>query len=246
MELITLTAFLDVCAKALAVIPGLQAIWPSLSRSTRSRARDPITPDWLIANSRILIIDDEIPMVAEDLRAMGFRIDHRSDLDSQGSQLVESGDFDLVLLDFGGVGIRYGQDEGLSALVHIKRINPSVIVVAYTSKALTARHSDFYVLADHTLAKDAGINETRERIIEGLQKAFDATHQWKSMLAKTGVVAESPKDRAWRKMLDSSSRSAAASKQFRSSVLSKATSAPMKSMLSKTVNRLLDLHSGTL
>lgn len=136
----------------------------------------------LIHRCRILVIDDQRPALIDDLTRSGFSVDYDPSGDDMGN--VEKHLFDLILLDFGGVGEKYGKDQGLSLLRHIKRINPSQFVLAYTSKSLLPHQSsDFYRLTDATLLKDAGIQESFEKIEESLRQAVRVDRMWSATLA---------------------------------------------------------------
>jgi hypothetical protein len=106
-----------------------------------------------------------------------------------------------VLLDFGQVGEAVGKEQGLSILRHIKRVNPAIVVLAYTSKALSSEHADFYRLADGTLPKDAGIADSLRRIEDALQKAHSVENLWLGVLALSGVQPGSETDREWQNLL---------------------------------------------
>src|SRR5215471_12154911 len=114
----------------------------------------------------------------QDLKSAGFAVDHVKDIDTSNMNIVENQRYDLILLDFGRVGGAFGSDEGLSLLRHIKRVNPSAVVIANTSTALKAEHADFYRLTDGVLAKDAGIQESLERLEAGLKKAHSIPNIW--------------------------------------------------------------------
>jgi len=148
----------------------------------------------LVRRSRILIIDDERPDLVDDLSAAHFSVDHVDDITPENMGTIERPLYDLVLLDFGGVGTQFGNDHGLSLLKHLKRVNPAIVVLTYTSKALETKHADFYRLADGVLAKDAGIQESLERIEDGLRKAHSLDNVWNGLLSITGVEAGSSKD----------------------------------------------------
>lgn len=65
----------------------------------------------LIRTSRILIIDDEKPQLIDDLQGQGFAID----FDETGKKILdkaEKGFYDLLLLDFAGVGTHLGGERG--------------------------------------------------------------------------------------------------------------------------------------
>lgn len=148
----------------------------------------------LLRKGRILIIDDEEPAFLADLRRARFSADHLSDVDQNNMDVLDRPTYDLMLLDFGNVGRHFGNDQGLSLLRHIKRVNPSVIVFAYTSKALKIEHADFYRLTDGSLAKDAGIQESLQKIEEGLRKAFSIANVWSGLLAVCDIKPGSADD----------------------------------------------------
>ena len=148
----------------------------------------------LLRRSRILVIDDEPPDLLKDLKAARFSVEHVVDINNSNMDMIDRPFFDLILLDFGNVGTTFGNDHGLSLLKHIKRVNPAVIVFAYTSKALRTEHADFYRLADGVLAKDAGIAESMEKIEDGLRKAHSLTNIWCGLLAVCDIAPGSKED----------------------------------------------------
>jgi DNA-binding response OmpR family regulator len=148
----------------------------------------------IINRGRILIIDDERPDLIEDLEKARFSVNYVEDITKQNLNLIDQSTFDLIILDFGNVGKSFGADEGLSLLKHIKRVNPSTVVYAYTSKALGTKHADFYVLTDGYLQKDAGIGESTEKIEEGLRKAMSIENLWTGMLNIANIKPGSKED----------------------------------------------------
>lgn len=156
----------------------------------------------LIRRSRILVVDDERPALIDDLQASNFAVDYLSDIrPGDLSAKFDGGLYDLVLLDFGQVGQSIGKEQGLSILKHMKRVNPAVVVLAYTSKALGTDHADFYRLADGVLAKDGGIADSMQKIEEALQKARSVDNLWLGVLAISGVDPGSVSDKEWQDLL---------------------------------------------
>ena len=101
------------------------------------------------------------------------------------------------MLDFGNVGKSFGADEGLSLLRHIKRVNPAIVVLSYTSRALSTVHADFYRHTDGVLAKDAGIAESLEKIEEGLKKAHSIDNVWLGLITLAGINPGSEEDKRY-------------------------------------------------
>lgn len=156
----------------------------------------------LVRRSRILVVDDERPDLIDDLHGSFFSVDYAPDIKADDlSKKLDARLYDLVLLDFGQVGEAIGKEQGLSILRHIKRVNPAMVVLAYTSKALPTEHADFYRLADGVLPKDAGIADSMKRIEEALQKAHSVQNMWKGVLALAGVASGSPTDEEWQDLL---------------------------------------------
>jgi len=156
--------------------------------------------DELVRRSRILIIDDERPDLIDDLKAAHFSVDHVPDIGPDKIDLIERSLYDLILLDFGDVGAAFGQDHGLSLLRHIKRVNPAIVVLSYTSKALETKHADFYRQTDGVLAKDAGIQESLEKIEDALRKAHSIENVWTGLLALCDVRPGSAEDLEWQNL----------------------------------------------
>ncbi len=144
---------------------------------------------------RILIIDDEKPdTLLNPLMSNGFSVDHYIDITPENLYVVEEPRYDLILLDYGNVGLQIGSDEGFSILEHIKRVNAYTVVYAYTSRSLNARQSEFYTKADGTLPKDAGIAETIQILEEGLKKSLSIDNCWSSFLKSQNIDEKSDRD----------------------------------------------------
>jgi DNA-binding NarL/FixJ family response regulator len=158
--------------------------------------------DELVRRSRILVIDDERPDLIDDLKASHFAVDYVPDVRPEHlASQFDGGPYDLVLLDFGQVGQSIGKEQGLSILRHMKRVNPAVVVLAYTSKALGTEHAEFYRLADGVLPKDAGIADSMRRIEEALQTAHSVDNLWRAVLSMSGVRRGSDTDKEWQDLL---------------------------------------------
>jgi DNA-binding NarL/FixJ family response regulator len=156
-------------------VPGFASISPQISR------------DGLKRKCRILFVDDEVVDLIDDLRREGFSVDH----DMRGDDIsnIEKGCFDLVVLDYRGVGKKYGNNDGLSLLKAIRRVNPAIFVLAYTSANLPpAVSADFYKSVDGTLGKDEGVADSIIRIEEALRASLDPARLWGGVLASLAIT----------------------------------------------------------
>ncbi len=176
-------------------------MWPFSRKLTIDSLAATLPREELIRRSRILVVDDERPDLIDDLQQAHFSVDYVTDITKDNLDRVEQPLYDLVLLDFGNVGGSFGSDQGLSLLRHIKRVNPAVVVLAYTSKAIASEQADFYRLANGVLAKDAGIGESTERIEEGLRQAHSVSNLWHGVLALSEIKAGSRQDLEWQDLL---------------------------------------------
>ncbi|MGB3087490.1 MAG: hypothetical protein WBC53_07175, partial [Phycisphaerae bacterium] len=94
--------------------------------------------------TRIVVIDDEKEAFPLDvLASQGYAIDHWGDV--KDLQKLETGFYDIIILDIGGVGQELDADnEGLGVLRHIKKVNPSQIVGLHRSAADPCRRIPKY------------------------------------------------------------------------------------------------------
>src|ERR1039457_2425323 len=165
-------------------------MWPNLQSKKLSDYNPHLSRQELIRRSRILGIDEEKPKLIDDLRADGFSVDY--DLTGDDTTKIEKSLYDLIILDFGKVGEKYGKDEGLSLLKHIKRENPAPFILAYTSRSLPPAQAEFYRLTNGTLIKDAGIQESFSKIEDSLRQALNIERVWAAVLQ---LAIKNPEDK---------------------------------------------------
>ena len=176
-------------------------MWPFTKTTSIREIKTTIPRDELVRNSRILIVDDEEPALKVDLEKEGFAVHWCADVDPALLRQIERMNYDLILLDFSGVGTSLGNQEGLDILKHVKRVAPAVMILSYTSKALKSKHADFYRLTDGVLPKDAGIADSLEKIESALRAARSAENLWKALLNRLGADPTSPEAEALQKRI---------------------------------------------
>ncbi|MRT20305.1 response regulator [Comamonas sp. CAH-2] len=126
----------------------------------------------IIRKSRILFIDDDDDITLIDfLRSQGFSIDH----DKNGNDLnkYDSGLYDLIILDYYGVGTNLGDKHGLELMRYLSRNRNPARIIAYTSRSLSASEADFFKLSHAVLIKDLGLADSMEVIESELNLCFD-------------------------------------------------------------------------
>jgi DNA-binding NarL/FixJ family response regulator len=144
----------------------------------------------ILRRGRIAVLDDEPPEMLQDLRDQGLSVDHlASTADPRFNRLAEAF-YDLLLLDYGGIGGKFGEDEGLDVLKYLKRVNPGFRVVAFTARTFDASKGDFFRLCDGIIKKDAGIRETLEQVEFHLGTVLTPAHQFQALTSALGATAD--------------------------------------------------------
>lgn len=141
----------------------------------------------LIQNGRIVVIDDENPLIIEDLQKTGFAVDHDKVGDDLGKYDAQI--YDVAIIDFHGVGKRLGDNHGLDLLKHIRRVSPRTRLIAYTSRSLNASESEFFRLSHVVLPKDMGLTDSIALIENQLRLAFTKEHLFESLTSKLNMTS---------------------------------------------------------
>jgi len=101
--------------------------------------------------AKIVVIDDEDSFPVALFRAEGYSIDKWEKVLDYGK--LESGYYDIIVLDIKGVAQHISSDDGLGVLESIKRNNPSQIIIAYSQHSFDLSKANFWELADEKIAK---------------------------------------------------------------------------------------------
>ena len=135
----------------------------------------------LIQRGRIAVLDDETPEMLKDLRDNGLSVDHLVSTEDPNFARLQTAFYDLLLLDYGGIGGRFGKDEGLDVLRFLKRVNPALRILAFTARTFDASKADFFRLCDGVVSKDAGIRETLETLEFHLGHVLTPSYQFEAL-----------------------------------------------------------------
>src|SRR6202051_2864327 len=98
-------------------------MWPFRKTASIAGMTDSLARSEVVRRGRIAVLDDEIPEMLQDLRGHGLSIDHLTSTDHAQFHHLADAFYDLLLLDYGGIGLRFGKDEGLDVLRYLKRVN---------------------------------------------------------------------------------------------------------------------------
>lgn len=105
---------------------------------------------------------------------------------------LESGYFDVILLDIQGVGTQESKEQGLGILRHLKRVAPAQIIVAYSNAAYELKYREFFDLADATLDKQSDYVDFKQTIDKMLEKRFSLNHYVDQIVALAATQASPP------------------------------------------------------
>lgn len=120
--------------------------------------------------ARLLIIDDEEFFYLDLFRKDGYNIEKWNDV--KDLPKIESGYYDIILLDIQGIGKKLSQDQGMGILRHIKKACPAQIVVAYSNADFSLKYKEFFDLANKVLAKQADYVDFKRAVDELLGNRF--------------------------------------------------------------------------
>jgi CheY-like chemotaxis protein len=149
--------------------------------------------DLLKKRTRILIIDDEnfeyMPLLQKD----GYSIDKWNDLVDEKVTELENGLYDIILLDIQGVGKDFSRNQGLGILMHLKKINPAQIIVAYSNSDYNLKYQDFFKLANDVIEKSQEYFHFKEIIDKNIKLRFSYEYYLTLILGKLDKSTDNKK-----------------------------------------------------
>jgi CheY-like chemotaxis protein len=130
--------------------------------------------------TRILVIDDDphsFPF--ETLKREGYAIDHWPRVENL--HVLEGGQYDIIFLDIQGVAQEYCAEDGLGILEHLKQVNPSQIVVAFSAHSYDLSKNRFWRLADDSLSKPVEAAKCKRLIDNLIESKRTPGHYWQAV-----------------------------------------------------------------
>ncbi len=176
---------LYVAAAVATLLMFAGAIWQGLKQS-RSGEPDPLPTASQRSQFSILVVDDKKFEHVDRLRRDGFDITFRNDLD----QFIDIDDFqfDLILMDLHGVGLKLSDDGGRGVIRHIKKISPTQLVLAYTAhQGSPSKFEGVFKDADEVLDKGASYLSFKTSIEENLERLRSPEHFMDRALADISI-----------------------------------------------------------
>ena len=130
---------------------------------------------------RILVIDDDKNSFPLKLfQDEGYAVDYWAHVESV--EKLQRGDYDIIILDIGGVAEQWGPEDGLEILEHLKKVNPSQVVVAFSGRSFDLSKNRFWKLADDSLAKPVNAAKCKRMIDRLIKDKLTVNHFWQTIL----------------------------------------------------------------
>jgi hypothetical protein len=120
--------------------------------------------------ARLLVIDDSEFPYEELFKRDGYTIEKWPDV--LDLPKLESGAYDIILLDLQGVGRQQSAEQGLGVLRHVRRVAPSQVIIAYSSADWPLKYQEFFRLADEVLAKSSDYVDFKRTVDRLLEQRF--------------------------------------------------------------------------
>ena len=126
-------------------------------------------------NVNILVIDDNEFSAESYLKANGYQIDHKKDLDT----IKDVEPYEIIMCDIAGVGKNLGYEkEGAFIIREIHANYPTKQIIAYTAYTYNADYNQFFSLADFVAPKDLGIDDWIDILDTQVRNAINPIKQW--------------------------------------------------------------------
>ena len=140
----------------------------------------------------ILVVDDDpdsFPI--NSLAKEGFNIQRWSKVEPSELDKLETGTFDIIILDIVGVAEDISNQDGIGVLETIKNNNPAQVIIAFSGQSFDFSKSRFFKLADDMLPKPVDLITCRNLLDELIENKINIGHYWnsiKSILENSGVT----------------------------------------------------------
>jgi CheY-like chemotaxis protein len=140
--------------------------------------------------ARLLVIDDADFAYQILFERDGYTIEKWADVTDLPK--LESGFYDVILLDLQGVGREQSVEQGLGVLRHVRQVAPAQLIIAYSSADWSLKYQEFFDLADAVLAKSADYVDFKRTVDQLLQQRFSLGFYIARVQALVGKYVDDP------------------------------------------------------
>jgi len=126
--------------------------------------------DEIKKRARLLVIDDDEFPYQILFERDGYTLEKWPDVTDLSK--LESGFFDILLLDLQGVGRQQSSEQGLGILRHLRKATPAQIIIAYSSADWPLKYQEFFEQADAVLGKSSDYVDFKRKVDQLLEQRF--------------------------------------------------------------------------
>ena len=132
-----------------------------------------INDDELRKRIRIVVIDDEDSFPIALLQTDGgYAVDKWDKVNDYNK--LETGFYDIIVLDIRGVAEHISEDDGLGVLIDLKRKNPAQIIISYSQHSYDLNKIKFFQQADENISKPSDYLKIKSTINDLITTKFRA------------------------------------------------------------------------
>lgn len=141
-----------------------------------------VTIEEIRKRARLLVIDDGdfayLPLFQRD----GYTIDKWADVTDLSK--LESGYYDIIMLDLQGVGRQVSAEQGLGVLRHLRETRPAQLIIAYSGADWPLKYQEFFTQADAVLPKGSDYVIFKRKVDSLLEERFSLGFYIRSINSK--------------------------------------------------------------
>lgn len=123
---------------------------------------------------RILIYDDKnFKSLRDNLEGAGYKVYW----DEDNTRIYDVEPYDLIIIDYAGVGSRYGTEQGLGLAKDIKKHYPEKIVILYSSENALIGDGNLKAV-DYEMKKDDSMGRWNNTIDAAIDRYLNIDRRW--------------------------------------------------------------------
>jgi CheY-like chemotaxis protein len=127
--------------------------------------------------TRIILIDDDpAALPINDLQQDGYAVHQQNFVDASLLSRCESGDFDIILLDYNGIApASISETDGFGVFDRIRKANPEQYIISVSAQTYDISKTAYFKEANDWLRKPTDLSSTKNALDKGIAYLFDKT-----------------------------------------------------------------------
>ncbi|MBD2769929.1 hypothetical protein IC235_18725 [Hymenobacter sp. BT664] len=129
---------------------------------------------------KIVVIDDHDIFPVQPFTDAGYSIERWNTVKDYSK--LESGAYDIIVLDIFDVAQHLSEDDGLGVLDSLKKKNPAQIIIAYSGHSFDLSKQRFWDLADEKIVKPSSFLRIKDVMDNVVNQRFTLKRYWEVVL----------------------------------------------------------------